>query len=29
MIAAPRFGSTTVTLGFLRAFRRRGVDVVG
>ena len=31
MIAAPRSGSgkTTVTLGFLRAFRRRGVDVVG
>ena len=31
MIAAPRSGSgkTTVTLGLLRAFRRRGVDVVG
>jgi cobyrinic acid a,c-diamide synthase len=31
MIAAPRSGSgkTTVTLGVLRAFRRRGVDVVG
>ncbi len=31
MIAAPRSGSgkTTVTLGLLRAFKRRGVDVVG
>src|SRR5579863_5556438 len=31
MIAAPRSGSgkTTVTLGLLRAFRRRGVAVVG
>jgi len=31
MIAAPRSGSgkTIVTLGLLRAFRRRGVDVVG
>jgi cobyrinic acid a,c-diamide synthase len=31
MIAAPRSGSgkTTATLGLLRAFRRRGVDVVG
>ncbi len=31
MIAAPRSGSgkTTVTLGLLRAFRRRGVDAVG
>jgi cobyrinic acid a,c-diamide synthase len=31
MIAAPRSGSgkTTVTLGLLRAFRHRGVDVVG
>ena len=31
MIAAPRSGSgkTTVTLGLLRAFRRRGVDVIG
>jgi cobyrinic acid a,c-diamide synthase len=31
MIAAPRSGSgkTTTTLGLLRAFRRRGVDVVG
>jgi cobyrinic acid a,c-diamide synthase len=31
MIAAPRSGSgkTTVTLGLLRAFRRRGVSVVG
>src|SRR5271154_7056334 len=31
MIAAPRSGSgkTTVTLGLLRAFRRRGVEVVG
>src|SRR6202042_962471 len=31
MIAAPRSasGKTTVTLGLLRAFRRRGVDVVG
>jgi cobyrinic acid a,c-diamide synthase len=31
MIAAPRSGSgkTTVTLGLLRAFRRRGVHVVG
>ena len=31
MIAAPRSGSgkTTATLGLLRAFKRRGVDVVG
>ena len=31
MIAAPRSGSgkTTVTLGLLRAFKRRGVSVVG
>jgi cobyrinic acid a,c-diamide synthase len=31
MIAAPRSGAgkTTVTLGLLRAFKRRGVDVVG
>ena len=31
MIAAPRSGSgkTTVTLGLLRAFKRRGVNVVG
>jgi cobyrinic acid a,c-diamide synthase len=31
MIAAPRSGSgkTTVTLGLLRAFKRRGIDVVG
>ena len=31
MIAAPRSGSgkTTVTLGLLRALKRRGVDVVG
>jgi len=31
MIGAPRSGSgkTTVTLGLLRAFKRRGVDVVG
>src|SRR5579863_7638020 len=31
MIAAPRSGSgkTTVTLGLLRALRRRGLDVVG
>ena len=31
MIAAPRSGSgkTTTTLGLLRAFKRRGVDVVG
>src|ERR1700744_3878652 len=31
MIAAPRSGSgkTTVTLGLLRTFKRRGVDVVG
>jgi cobyrinic acid a,c-diamide synthase len=31
MIAAPRSGSgkTMATLGFLRAFKRRGVDVVG
>ncbi|HVP98143.1 MAG TPA: cobyrinic acid a,c-diamide synthase, partial [Roseiarcus sp.] len=31
MIAAPRSGGgkTTVTLGLLRAFRRRGVAVVG
>jgi cobyrinic acid a,c-diamide synthase len=31
MVAAPRSGSgkTTATLGLLRAFRRRGVDVVG
>jgi cobyrinic acid a,c-diamide synthase len=31
MIAAPRSGSgkTTVTLGLLRAFKRRGVGVVG
>jgi cobyrinic acid a,c-diamide synthase len=31
MIAAPRSGSgkTTVTLGLLRAFKRRGVEVVG
>ena len=31
MIAAPRSGSgkTTATLGLLRAFRRRGVDVLG
>jgi cobyrinic acid a,c-diamide synthase len=31
MIAAPRSGSgkTTVTLGLLRGFKRRGVDVVG
>jgi cobyrinic acid a,c-diamide synthase len=31
MIAAPRSGSgkTTVTLGLLRAFKRRGVDAVG
>lgn len=31
MIAAPRSSSrkTTVTLGLLRAFKRRGVDTVG
>ncbi len=31
MIAAPRSGSgkTTATLGLLRAFKRRGIDVVG
>src|ERR1700727_3598431 len=31
MIAAPRSGSgkTTATLGLLRAFKRRGLDVVG